>query len=185
MQEKLLCDWIAADPLRMRALRMASRLGLPDWCIGAGFVRNLAWDRLHCHATPTPLADIDLIYFDAAQVSAQRDREITAALCRLDPGMPWSVHNQARMHERNGDPPYRSTEDAMSYWVEIETAVGVRLDRGGQLKIIAPFGLDSLFSLSITRNPKRGCSSDFSGRLSSKNWLSIWPKLRVGAADVE
>lgn len=59
MQEDLIREWIADDPLRMRALQLAREQDLPDWCIAAGFVRNLGWDKLHGSETPTPLEDID------------------------------------------------------------------------------------------------------------------------------
>jgi uncharacterized protein len=179
MQDIQICEWIAADPLRMRALDIAKTLDLPDWCLAAGFVRNLVWDRLHRFETSTVMNDIDLIYFDAEQTDPQRDREIEASLRSRHPDLPWSVHNQARMHERNGDLPYQSTMDAMSYWVEVETAVGVRLLADGGMEILAPFGLDSLFAKNITPNPKRYKPGDFAGRLSKKNWLWIWPELQV------
>jgi len=76
MKKKQISEWIAADPLRMEALAIARSLALPDWCLAAGFVRNLVWDKLHRFATPTVLNDIDLIYFDAEQTDPQRDREI-------------------------------------------------------------------------------------------------------------
>lgn len=182
MHDALLCEWIAADPQRMRALRLAAELDLPDWCIGAGFVRNLAWDRLHRHPAPTPLADIDLIYFDPA-AGESGDAAIEAALRTRAADLPWSVRNQARMHVRNGDRPYRSTADAMRHWVEVETAVGVAIDRDGQLRVVAPFGLDSLLALRVTPNPMHRRPGDFSSRWHNKNWLSVWPRLQVIVQD--
>ena len=57
-------DLLRADPMRMACLRAARELALPDWALGAGFVRNLIWDHLHQKTVPTPLNDIDLIYLD-------------------------------------------------------------------------------------------------------------------------
>jgi hypothetical protein len=37
---------IESDPAAMRVLRAAAGLGLPDWWIGAGFVRNRVWDAI-------------------------------------------------------------------------------------------------------------------------------------------
>ena len=37
--------WISQDGQRMAALEAARHLALPDWCLAAGFVRNLVWDR--------------------------------------------------------------------------------------------------------------------------------------------
>lgn len=168
--------------MRMRALRLARALDLPDWCLAAGFVRNLVWDRLHGHTKPTPLDDIDLIYFDPAHPAREHDTAIESRLTAADDSLPWSVHNQARMHERNGDAPYRSTLDAMRYWVEEETAVGVRLDAQDHIEVLSAFGLEGLFGMRITPN-RHKCNSaaEFSLRLTRKNWLWIWPDLRVQA----
>jgi hypothetical protein len=177
-EEETLIDWLSVDARRMSILRSAATLALSDWCVAAGFVRNLVWDRLHGYEQPQPLSDIDLIYFDAESDHPCHDEEIEARLRSLDSSCAWSVRNQARMHLRNGDHPYRSTADAMSYWPEIETAVGVRLDPDGRLRVIAPFGMASLFGLRLTPNPKRS-PDDFAQRLAQKRWLSIWPRLQV------
>jgi hypothetical protein len=60
-----------------------------------------------------PLNDIDVIYFDSADVSRETEQEIDDRLDQLFPGQRFSVKNQARMHLRNGDSPYRSSADAM------------------------------------------------------------------------
>tara|TARA_R110001583_G_scaffold168044_1_gene320863 strand:+ start:628 stop:1014 length:387 start_codon:yes stop_codon:yes gene_type:complete len=116
----------------MEALELASRLGLNDWCLAAGFVRNLIWDKLHSKEILTPLNDIDLIYFDSDIIDENTDLEYELRLKSLS-SFPWSVKNQARMHIRNNDRPYVSTSDSMSYWVEVETAVGATFvkNKGG------------------------------------------------------
>lgn len=180
MREELIREWITGDPMRMRALRLARELDLPDWYIAAGFVRNLVWDKLHGYKTATQLADIDLIYFDPAHASSEHDRRHEARLAEFDNTLPWSVHNQARMHERNGDQPYRCALDAMEYWVEQETAVAVRLDDCDHIEVVSAFGLESLFEKRITPNrKKRNSAAEFSSRIARKNWLWIWPELRV------
>ena len=182
MHEERIREWTAADPLRMRALHLARELGLPDWCIAAGFVRNLVWDKLHGYKEATPLEDIDLVYFDPLRASPEYDRELELRLAEAEPGLPWSVRNQARMHVRNGDAPYRSTLDAMGYWVEQETAVGIRMDDSSRLEVVSAFGLEGLFDKRITPNRrKRNSAAEFSARLARKNWLWIWPGLRVVA----
>jgi uncharacterized protein len=177
-QARLLA-WIAADAERMAALAEAAALDLPDWCLAAGFVRNLAWDRLYRPGRTTPLNDLDLIYFDPDDSRPARDRELEMRL-RSQSGRPWSVKNQARMHLRNQDPPYRSCADAMRYWPEIETAVGVRLGLAdGELSLVAPFGVDALFAGTITLNPHRPKPAVFRQRLAEKRWLAHWPGLRL------
>ena len=171
-------NWLRQDETRFSALECAAGLGLDDWCLAAGFVRNLVWDRMHQKVSSTPLNDIDLIYFDLSDTSEDTERRYEEDLRRmLD--IPWSVKNQARMHHRNNDKPYCSTCDAMSYWVEVETAVGAFLATDGKIEIVAPFGLQPLFNYTITLNEKRKKLDDFERRVNTKAWLEIWPKLKV------
>lgn len=178
--DALIKQWIMSDSDRLEALTIAAAQKLPGWCLAAGFVRNLVWDKLHDVSASTPLNDIDLIYFDSNDISVSRDREIEQGLRGVS-AFPWSVKNQARMHERNSDCPYTSTEDAMSFWVEVETAVGAALDDNGEVIIVAPFGVTPLFDYTITLNLKRPKRADFEARVCSKQWLEIWPKLVVNA----
>ncbi|MBP5980202.1 MAG: nucleotidyltransferase family protein [Halomonas sp.] len=171
-------QWIAQDKKRMEALYVAAEMGLSDWCLAAGFVRNLAWDKLHGVSIPTAFNDIDLIYFDPSDISEARDRHIEKRLKQIA-DLPWSVKNQARMHVRNLDQPYTSTADAMSYWVEVQTAVGAKLDDNGEVTIIAPFGVEPLFDFTITLNARRPKPLDFKRRIAEKRWLEIWPQLKV------
>jgi hypothetical protein len=171
-------NWLADDANCMQALTIAASCNLPDWWLAAGFVRNLVWDQLHGYSKPTPLNDLDLIYFCTEDISEQRDRQLEQQLI-AQTALPWSVKNQARMHLRNNDRPYASAADAMSYWFEIETVVGASLSADGELQIIAPLGLQPLFDLTITLNPKKHKALDFQQRIVEKKWLELWPKLTV------
>lgn len=173
--------WLQADERRMACLRAVASLNLPDWCIAAGFVRNLVWDRLHGYEDASPLNDVDVLYFDPRDQSEERDRAFEVRLSTLQ-DMPWSVKNQARMHVRNRDEAYRDTMDAMSYWPEVETAVGARLDGEGRLELVAPFGLASLMAGTVTMNPRRPKPEAFRERVEAKRWLQRWPKLHLGWA---
>lgn len=178
--ENTIKEWIRSDEARMNALHLASTLNLDDWCIAAGFVRNLVWDRLHDKEASTPLNDLDLIYYDPVNIESASDETFERRI-KDSSNHPWSVKNQARMHIRNKDMPYTSTLDAMSYWVEIETAVGATLSETSEIEVIAPFGIESLFSNTVTMNKKRRKPEDFHRRIKTKNWLSQWPKLKVSA----
>ncbi|WP_052319138.1 nucleotidyltransferase family protein [Vibrio sinaloensis] len=160
----------------MAILRLVSSFNLPQGYIAAGLVRNLVWDTLHHHTNSTPLNDIDVIYFDSENRDTARDLAIEAQLSEQMPELNWQVRNQARMHERNGDKPYLDVVDAMSYWPEKETAVAAKINPNGMVECISAFGYESLFALHITHNPKRDISS-FDQRVTSKNWLTLWPKL--------
>jgi len=162
----------------MHALQIASTLQLNDWCIAAGFVRNIVWDKLHNREELTSLNDLDVIFFDAGNTDPLYDKNHECRLRELS-AWPWSVKNQARMHVRNEDSPYTSTEDAMSYWVEVETAIGVKVSKSGEIEIVAPFGVSGLFDYTITMNSKRPRLDAFNERVIGKKWLQQWPKLKV------
>ena len=67
----------------MRTLRLAS------WCIGAGAVRNVMWDALSGKREPSALADVDVAYFDAADILPERDQQLQRALSTIRPDVPW------------------------------------------------------------------------------------------------
>jgi len=168
------------DPTRRAVLDAVRALGLPDWAVGAGFVRNAVWDRLHGFVAPTPLDDVDVLYFDPADFSKATEQALEARLAAAMPDVPWSVRNQARMHRRNGDAPYRDTEDALRYWLETATCVAVRLERDDSLTVIAPYGVDDLLGFCSGPTP-RGRQRDeaYRARMRAKNWPARWPRVRV------
>ena len=85
------------------------------------------------------------------------------------------------MHQRNDDAPYASSVDAMRYWVEVESALAVRLTAARQIEVINPFTQDGLFALHLTLNPWRPRPAAFRQRLTTKGWLERWPRLQVQA----
>lgn len=172
---------IAADHWRMRVLGLVRDLCLPDCWVAAGFVRNCVWDHAHRYpASPLP-QDIDVIWYDPGQHSPERDAALELTLRQQDDALIWSVKNQARMHRRNADAPYLSATDAMRYWPETATAVGVRLGHGGGIEVAAPFGLADLFDLIV--RPTERFRTDkypvYTERVHSKNWKRMWPKLQI------
>ena len=163
----------------MTSLRAVAGLGLPDCWLAAGFVRNMVWDAHHGYPA-TPLNDLDVIFYDPDDADGVRARTAECTLGADYPVQNWDVRNQALMHLGNGDAPYLDSSDAMTYWPEVETAVGARLDEIGRLHLLAPLGTESLLAGHITHNPKRSLEV-FTSRVTSKNWLLQWPKLRVVA----
>jgi hypothetical protein len=172
---------VSSDRQRMHVLRLVRDLQLPDCWVAAGFVRSCVWDFMH-QRSPSPLPhDIDVIWHDPLQATQERDAMLESMLRERDGMLGWSVKNQARMHARNVDRPYLSTSDAMRYWPETATAVGVRLSDQADVEINAPFGLDDLFQL-IVRPTERFLAekhSTYIDRVHSKNWKDIWPKLNI------
>ena len=168
-------ELVFLDKNRLAALQTIHELALPDCWIAAGFVRNLVWDYLHGYSA-TSLNDVDVIFWDPSRKIDPAD--ITRQLTETSAGVYWEVKNQALMHEKHGDNPYRNCREAMMHWPEKETAVGVRIVENNHLEINAPFGLESLFDGFISHNPVRS-KSVFCERVRSKGWLEKWPKLKI------
>lgn len=177
-------DILRIDPERWALLGLVADLGLPDAWIAAGFVRNAVWDALHGRPPQRITGDIDVIWFDPACTSAERDREIEARLLASAPHADWSVKNQARMHVRNGDAPYSSATDAMRYWPETATAVAARRSADGTCLIAAPFGLDDLLGGRIRPTPHFSGTrrATFQARVDGKQWLERWSRLTLEPA---
>ncbi|GFN33890.1 nucleotidyltransferase family protein [Paenibacillus xylaniclasticus] len=177
--ENQLRELVYSNSNLMNDLRTARGLGLPDWYIAAGYIRTTVWDALHGYAPADRHDDIDLIYFDPKNLSEERDKQLEAALHVQTGNSKWSVKNQARMHLRNGDEPYRSSVDAMSMWVETVAGVGVRLDEQDKLHIAAAYGLSDLFLMVHRRSPRYRKHHIFKERMLKKQWSVLWPKVRV------
>ncbi|WP_434630795.1 nucleotidyltransferase family protein [Chromobacterium sp. CV08] len=177
---------VRATPWLMRALRAARQLGLADWCIGAGAVRGLVWDALHGFAScPSSLSDIDLVYFDAEDLSPDREAALQRRLASACPGLPWEVTNQAAVHLWFAGhfgyavEPLPSLEAAVATWPEYATAVGVALNVDDSLRVIAPYGLDDLFGMVVRRNPARASADVYRQRVAQKRYRERWPQVTV------
>jgi hypothetical protein len=172
-------NFIIAEPWRRAVLDAVRQQQLPDWAVGAGFIRSAVWDALHGYREPAPLADVDVLYFDRGDLSRERETAIEQALTAAMAGVPWSVRNQARMHLRNGDRPYADTTDALRYWLETPTAVAIRMDEHGPL-LLAPFGTADLIGMVCRPTPRgREKLAQYRQRVAEKNWHARWPRVRV------
>lgn len=172
--------FILSDPWRKSVLDAAASLRLPDWAVGAGFVRNPVWDALMGRDMPTPVADVDVLYFDPSGITRESERAREAQLHRLMPEVPWSVKNQARMHRRNSDRPYRDTLDGIRHWLETPTAVAIRLTEGGEAELLAPFGIGDLLGMVIRPTPSGQRRRDaYVERIRAKRLAERWPGVGI------
>ena len=169
----------------MSALSAVRELRLASWCIGAGAVRNLVWDALHEYRTPSALTDIDVAYFDEASLAPERDAQLQDRLAVIRPGVAWEVTNQAAVHTwfegyfGHAVQPLLSLEAAVASWPEYATSVGLTLRADDSMDVIAPHGLDDLFSLVVRRNPARVSVATYRQRVAEKRYAQRWPKVRV------
>ena len=178
-----ICRWIKADEWMMDLLKAAKTLDLPDWWICAGFVRSKIWDVLHDIDERTPIADIDVIYFDPTNTNELVDKKLEEQLQRRMPKIPWSVKNQARMHVINNLPAYSSAVDGIANFPETVTALGVKLDKEDNLLLTAPHGIEDVIHLNVNPTPRfrmnKELTAIYEERILKKNWAIIWTKLKI------
>lgn len=169
----------------MRALRAARAIAPQPWAIGAGAVRNLVWDALHGFAQPSALSDLDLVFFDTADLSSSRDAALQQQLQRAAPEFTWEVTNQAAVHLwfdscfGHSVPPLASLEEAIASWPEYATAVGLRLEADDSLTVRAPLGLEDLFALRVRRNPRRVSVQTYRRRIAERRYALRWPRVQI------
>lgn len=163
----------------MKDLAIIRELNLPNGYVAAGYVRNYIWDILHSYTNRTPLNDIDVIYYNTDELDEEIDRKYERKLERETGISIWSVKNQARMHIKNGDKPYKSIEDAISHWPETVTAVGIRLEKDDSVSVISPYGLEDIFEYRVRKSPLFKDEAYYRSRVNKKNWKEIWPRLII------
>lgn len=177
--EKQVKEIILKEKWLMDILRTVRSLGLPDWYLAAGVIRNTVWDVLHGYTKRTPLNDIDLVYFEEKDtVDVKR---IEKELQKKYPQYTFEVVNQAHTHEWY---PYKkkakNTSDGISQFIETPTCIGVRLEKNNTLTITAPHGLKDLFNLQVSpSSQQKEVLAYYRKRMKEKQWKKKWPKLLI------
>lgn len=168
------------DPWRMDVLHAAAELDLPDWWIGAGFLRNAIWDAIEGNDSP-PTRDVDLVYFDKDNANPETDWSYDKSMKTDYPFAEWEIRNQARMHYVNNFDPYTSAADGIAHWVETATCVAVKL-KDGKLHYLFCHGTEDLFGLiarPVLEFQTKELLPTFYERVEKKRWKEKWPSLRV------
>ena len=97
--------------------------------------------------------------------------------------LPVEVRNQARVHLwypqkfEQPCPRYTSSSEPIGYFASKTHAVGVRYDGNGALELVAPFGLDDIFSFRIT--PNRVTDNQRTHEAKGKRAKACWPEIEV------
>ena len=97
--------------------------------------------------------------------------------------LPVEVRNQARVHlwypQKFGRPcpRYMSSSHSLGFFASRTHAVGVRYGADGQLELVAPFGLDDIFSFRIT--PNRVMDNQRTHETKGKRAQECWPEICV------
>lgn len=173
---------ILASPILAPILRDWSAIALPDCWLVAGALAQTVWNASFGFAPGHGISDIDLVYFDVADLSETAEAHHAARIHRLFHELPVriDVKNEARVHLWYGAKfgyeiqPYASTEDAIGSFPTTATALGVRPGASG-LSIRAPFGLSDLFHLVVRPNKRQITRPIYEAKIS--RWKDLWPHL--------
>jgi hypothetical protein len=161
-----------------------SEIRLPDCWLVAGCLAQTVWNDAFGLPATHGISDIDLVYFDAGDLSEEAEANHAARLRALfaDLGLWLDVKNEARVHlwyaAKFGSAlaPYVSTEDAITTFPTTATAVGVQPRTNG-LRVFAPCGLSDLLGLIVRPNKKKITRPTYDAKV--KKWLARWPDLLV------
>jgi uncharacterized protein len=166
----------------MEALRVARDVNPPDWLVCAGAIRDAVWDAAHDRPPAAP-RDVDVGFFDASDLTPERDAAVDAALRARAPNLPWEAKNQAAVHLWYPRvfgvdvPPFRSTGEAVATFPETASCVGVRLLGDDDLLVVAPHGLHDVLGCVCRHNPARVSPAYYEARVAEKRWAARWPRM--------
>ena len=188
LRQRLMENVRATGPL-MRVLETARTLALPDHLLLSGAVYQPVLNHLTGRPADYGVRDYDLGYFDASDLSYEaEDVVIRRVAAAFDEPLRTQVEvrNQARVHlwfeAHFGEPytPVGSTAEAIGRFASTISAIGVRLEPDGVLRIEAPFGLADLFALRLRPNPARATPNFARATASVRR---RWPELTVVGED--
>ncbi len=180
MTEQDILNLIKKDRSMMDVLEKAEKLNLPNWLIGAGFVRNKIWNYLSGRETENiDATDIDLVYFDPTTSNEQKRDELLMEKLNEETGLDWELRNNAYNYKSDTRSIYTSREDVIAHWPETVTAIGVTIENGN-LKLITPYGTEDLVNFIVRPSPKyKDGVERIRERIAKKKWLEKWPNLRL------
>lgn len=173
---------VKSDRWMMEVLAVAEDLNLPDWWIGAGFLRNKIWDAIEGN-DGVERTDIDLVYFDPTDLTPESENKYDRMLAAVFPEGKWETCNQARMHTYHNDEPYSSSAESIGRWVETATCIAVR-KRGSELNFLWCHGIDDVLNMvarpiAHDKVKEPHLLKTFRQRVAIKQWQARWPHLVI------
>lgn len=184
--QKAALEAIVRDtPLLMRVLAGLRELDLPDCLLVAGALYNSVWNVLTGREALRGVNDIDICYFDASDLSYEAEDRVIRRAEKLFGTLPIpvQVRNQARVHlwfpQKFGIDfsPLSSSTEALERYASRAHSVAVRLERDDSMSVVAPFGLDEIFSFRLL--PNRALDNSRTHDLKARRAQANWPELTV------
>jgi len=180
---------VRKSPLLSPILGNWNRIALPDAWLVAGAIAQTVWNHAFGMPPTHGINDIDIVYFDGADLSEDAEAAHATRIRNLFADLPVSidVKNEARVHlwyeEKFGSPikPYASIEEAIATFPTTATAVGIR-PAGDGLDICATFGLGDLLAPIVRANSRQITREIYERKVN--RWSAFWPGLRIEGWDM-
>lgn len=181
---KAFLDVVLQNRYNAVLLDRLGQLGPDDWWLTAGCLAQTVWNLAAGRAPETGISDYDVFYFDADTSWEAEDHIITRAtgLC-ADLPIRIELRNQARVplwyREKFGLEYGAVTvaSDGIDRFAYQTTAIGLRRDEGGNIRIYAPFGLDAVMAGRVIPNPVLPIADVYRAKVA--RWQKVWPDLDV------
>jgi hypothetical protein len=173
-----------SSPILSAALARWSSISLPDCWLSGSAIAQTVWNDILGLPSGYGLADIDLVYFDANDLSAEAEMRQATRVRDILADLPiWiDVKNEARVHlwyeSKFGYTivPYSSAAHAITTFPTTAGAVGIRPTPSG-LSIFAPFGLSDLLGLVVRPNKTQITRATYETKTA--RWRTLWPQLAI------
>ncbi|SEM53201.1 hypothetical protein SAMN05216431_10411 [Ligilactobacillus sp. WC1T17] len=175
MHEEQLIEWINQDPHFSEIFNILARYHLPEVTLCAGTIRELVWNHLENKPSSIMRNNLDIYYNDPGQ-SYEEYLTIQSSLNQRHSKYLWDLRN-ITLKKRHSDksPDGATMNEVIANFPEKCSAIGVAREIDGSLNIIAPYGLDELFSETITSTGALN-DLDFKRRIERKKWLHDFEK---------
>lgn len=181
---------VAASPLFRAIWDRWDAIALPGCWVSGSAIAQTVWNAAFGFPPDHGLADIDLVYFDAADMSERREMREAERVRGLFPDLPLAIDikNEARVHlwyeSKFGYPipPYRSIEHAITTFPTTASSVAIR-PGADYLEIFAPFGLADMFGGMVRANKVQITQDIYEQK--ARRWHGCWPALTIIGWDDE
>jgi hypothetical protein len=154
---------ILKSPLLSALLHNWDKVALPDSWLVAGAIAHTVWNQTFGFPLAHGINDIDIVYFDANDLSEDAEADHAARVRTTFSDLPiWiDVKNEARVH----------------LWYEAKFGYPINRQAAITRTKDAPFGLSDLLD-GVVRPNKRQIRREIYEQKASR-WVKLWPKLSV------
>ena len=182
--QEILEQAVRSSPVLGPVLDQWGHVQLPNAWLVAGAVAQTVWNSRLCFPLDHGISDVDIVYFDAGNLSIEAEQNEERRIRSLFATSPvqFDVKNEARVHlwykARFGYEiaPYQSVEEAIASFPTTASAIGIR-QSDKRLELIAPFGLADLCGLVVRPNKVQVDVQTYELKVS--RWRELWPSLNI------